>query len=32
MVLCLLGAGGEGVCAALQGDISYDVVFVRRRE
>ena len=32
MVLCLLGGGGEGVCAALQGDVGYGVVFVRRSE
>ena len=31
-MLCLLGGGGEGVCAALLGDVGYDVVFVRRRE
>ena len=31
MVLCLLGGWSEVVCAALQGDISYDVVFVRSR-
>ena len=29
-MLCLLGGGGEGVCAALLGDGGYDVVFVRR--
>ena len=31
MVLCLLGGGSEGVCAALLGDVGYGVVFVRRR-
>ena len=31
MLLCLLGGGGEVVCAALLGDVRYGVVFVRRR-
>ena len=31
MVLCLLGGGSEGVCAAPQGDVGCGVVFVRRR-
>ena len=31
VMLCLLGGGGEVVCAALLGDVRYGVVFVRRR-